>query len=244
MNIAEFTARYVPDYEYLEFVARSLDRGRIRLTARRHGSPYAGIDRSVDPDPVLWYYRKKFEPSMNCLLRRMRQSIDIQFVDGVRRETSRVMGTTIHDFVCVVGPATNRENPVDGAVDEPGPLQRAHDMAIDIGLIVTPIMPHELNGDSTFFICPDGSNEGWADSQEYDEKRDTWKNYVALRVNRCLVSWVHVRFGETGDGSAYVDSEHCEPKSLQEQFTILERELQKMGARAQKLEQRIKSGER
>lgn len=215
----------------------SLDRGRRRLTNRRHGSPYSGIDRSVDNE-------KRFqisEQTFVLLISETRAGVarDVNTYYGSRRRQELSVGTIIHDFVCVVGDDVTRQD--DEPVDSP--LRLAHAIAVRIGLIVTQIVPQVANGDSTFFICPDGSKEGWGISTEYDEKRDAWKAYVALKSNRCRVDWCHVRFGETGDGEAYVDSESHVTKSLQEQFDVLEREMQKMGERAQVLERRLKAGE-
>ena len=53
-----------------------------------------------------------------------------------------------------------------------GTTQKAHDKAIELGLLVTDIVNGKANGYSSFMICPDGSKEGWDLSNEFDSKRE------------------------------------------------------------------------
>ena len=83
-------------------------------------------------------------------------------------------------------------------------IQTAHDKASDIfnvpfldygsNSLVTPIVKHIINDDSTFMIVPDGSKEGWDLSDEFDNRR---KEYIQwLKKNPSGIDWVHVTYGE------------------------------------------------
>lgn len=46
------------------------------------------------------------------------------------------------------------------------------------GEMVTPIKDTLINGELSFFIGPDGSKEGWPESNEYDQKRETFITFI------------------------------------------------------------------
>ena len=51
-------------------------------------------------------------------------------------------------------------------------LQELHERALEIfGPQVTPILTTPINGEAVFFIGPDGSKEGWSESEDGDRKR-------------------------------------------------------------------------
>lgn len=55
----------------------------------------------------------------------------------------------------------------------------AHEKAKEIfGAHVTEILPEVTNGYLTFFIGPDGSKEGWPESDDGDKKRYEFKEWV------------------------------------------------------------------
>lgn len=84
----------------------------------------------------------------------------------------------------------------------PGYLKKAHDQATKIFEWVSPISPEVVNGYTSFFIPPDGSKEGWAESNVGESKRDgfiSWLNKdLTYPDGASQVSWVEVGFGEYG----------------------------------------------
>jgi hypothetical protein len=68
---------------------------------------------------------------------------------------------------------------------------------------VTPVVHSKMNGYSHFAIMPDGSKEGWADSDNGDEKRQDFKDML-LQENRIgnYCEFVEVRYGRDDGGVA------------------------------------------
>lgn len=65
---------------------------------------------------------------------------------------------------------------------------------------VSPII-HNQFGDDSFFIPPDGSKEGWEDSNKGDQRRTEFIAYlrsVKYDDSSSCLSWVEVEYG--GDG--------------------------------------------
>lgn len=62
---------------------------------------------------------------------------------------------------------------------------------------VSEIVKGQCNGYSSFFIAPDGSKEGWKESDQYNERRSKFKEW--LRETNSDVDWAEVAFG--GDES-------------------------------------------
>ena len=75
---------------------------------------------------------------------------------------------------------------------DPFPLRTAHRKAKTIFPYVSPISPIAINGSAAFFIPPDGSKEGWDDSNKGDERRDEFVDF--LRTTG--LAWVEVQFGD------------------------------------------------
>jgi len=76
--------------------------------------------------------------------------------------------------------------------------QKAHNKAIELGLLVTNIVNGKANGYSSFMICPDGSKEGWETSNQFDTKREEWLKWAKTQ----LINFVHISYG--GDDSDIV----------------------------------------
>jgi hypothetical protein len=78
--------------------------------------------------------------------------------------------------------------------------------AIGIGLITTPLVKSEMNGYVTFLIVPDGSKEGWADSDKGEQQRAQWKAWATSNAGRLFIDWVHVEYaGDDGDDTKIAD---------------------------------------
>jgi hypothetical protein len=74
--------------------------------------------------------------------------------------------------------------------------------------LVTPIVWHITNQDGTFMVAPDGSKKGWDLSDEFDNRR---REYVQwLKKNPSGIEWVHVTYGEIRYAIANSDDWHRE----------------------------------
>jgi hypothetical protein len=57
-------------------------------------------------------------------------------------------------------------------------LDLAHEMAHKLLLRPTPIVPSGREGWGTFYISPDGSKEGWPESEMWDERRNEFCSFL------------------------------------------------------------------
>lgn len=76
--------------------------------------------------------------------------------------------------------------------------QKAHNKAVELGLLVTDIVHGKANGYASFMICPDGSKEGWAISEGFDTRREEWLKWAKTQ----LIDFAHISYG--GDDSDIV----------------------------------------
>lgn len=80
-------------------------------------------------------------------------------------------------------------------------LKEAHLSAIRIfeNRQVSPIVYGIMNGYDSFFVAPDGSKEGWEESEIGDIKRDAFlKKLDSMRCEDggSYVDWVEVQYGD------------------------------------------------
>ena len=72
----------------------------------------------------------------------------------------------------------------------------------DTAAHVTPISPPAVNAETSFAVLPDGSKEGWGDSDKGDAAREAFKAYLLnMETEGSWCSWVEVNFG--GDDGDY-----------------------------------------
>lgn len=88
----------------------------------------------------------------------------------------------------------------------PAECEAAQAAANRIGLLTTNTTGHRTNGMCSLLIVPDGSKEGWDDSDTGDAQRDKWKSWAREMYGRDLASgysfyprWVHVAYDDNGD---------------------------------------------
>jgi hypothetical protein len=78
-------------------------------------------------------------------------------------------------------------------------IRRAHDAAVTIfGTGVSTPIPARVNGGASFFVPPDGSKEGWPDSDEGDARRTAfikWLDRQRYEDGSTSLSWVEIWFG-------------------------------------------------
>jgi hypothetical protein len=64
---------------------------------------------------------------------------------------------------------------------------------------VSPIITSPINGYLSFFIAPDGSKEGWEDSDYYDKARREYGEWLLHQVCQGnYYQWVIVQYGDDG----------------------------------------------
>lgn len=77
-------------------------------------------------------------------------------------------------------------------------LTNAINKAIEFGLYVVCPSDETSNGISSFMICPDGSKEGWDESNYFDELRKNYISYlnsIRYEDNSSPLSWFEARYG-------------------------------------------------
>lgn len=58
-------------------------------------------------------------------------------------------------------------------------IKITHQKAVEIfGQLVSPIIPGLVNNQASFFVAPDGSKEGWLDSDKCNDNRDKFITYM------------------------------------------------------------------
>lgn len=91
-------------------------------------------------------------------------------------------------------------------------IRDIHRFATLCSLNPTSIMDSTVNGYRTFFIPPDGSKEGWEPSNEGDEERKRFKQFIRKRHPYC--DWTEISYGGD-DGHSQVEDD-CTKKDLAE----------------------------
>lgn len=87
-------------------------------------------------------------------------------------------------------------------------IEDIHRFAELCNLNPTPIMESPVNGYKTFFIPPDGSKEGWGPSNDGDEERKRFKQF--LRKRHGYSDWTEISYGGD-DGYSKVEDD-CSKK--------------------------------
>lgn len=76
-------------------------------------------------------------------------------------------------------------------------LKKAHVEAERLGLPTSPIVESHVNGYLSFFIAPDGSKEGWEDSNKGDLRRRAFKEWTFMQLSSSL-DWIELSYDEDG----------------------------------------------
>jgi hypothetical protein len=89
---------------------------------------------------------------------------------------------------------------VTGGEYGPLPISIAHKRAVEMfGDQVSSMIVGCVNSYQTFVIGPDGSKEGWPESDEGDERRKAFKAFMDSRRyedGSSVCSWVEVQYGD------------------------------------------------
>lgn len=88
---------------------------------------------------------------------------------------------------------------VTGMYDHEKYLELARARASELGMAVSPIVAGWANDARSFFVAPDGSKEGWPESNHGDAARDDLVRYLeSLRYEdgSSPLAWVEAQFGD------------------------------------------------
>lgn len=82
----------------------------------------------------------------------------------------------------------------------------AHKKACEIfrKRLVSDIVPGTTNSSRSFFIAPDGSKEGWSNSNDSDEMRENFLDWIEGQ-EEIWVNFVVVRFGGDDPGLCAIE---------------------------------------
>lgn len=95
-----------------------------------------------------------------------------------------------------------------------GVLLEAYEKACELfgHPFVTSVTAEAINHTQSFMIPPDGSNEGWRESEAGDVRRETFRQYLrslAYEDGSTPIDWVEVQFGDDYlDTRVTDDSDH------------------------------------
>lgn len=86
---------------------------------------------------------------------------------------------------------------------------QAEEVFTETACVVSALTPPATNGFRSFFVAPDGSKEGWTASNEGDEARSVfveWMDSQRYSDGSTSLDWVEVQFGDD-DGETVVISD-------------------------------------
>lgn len=87
-------------------------------------------------------------------------------------------------------------------------LQQAHAKAVELmGSQVSNIIEPQVNGEASFFIGPDGSKEGWQSSEDGNQRRKEFLDWMKSSCMAVHLDWIEVTFG--GDGGPAKITDDC-----------------------------------
>lgn len=84
----------------------------------------------------------------------------------------------------------------------------AHEKAAEMFPWVSPLSPPACNGNRSFFIPPDGSKEGWAESDLGDDRRKAFKRWLRTKCyddGSTSLRWVEVQFADDENENKVID---------------------------------------
>lgn len=106
------------------------------------------------------------------------------------------MGYIRHNAIVVTA---TYEDHIERAHAEAVRIFHAPESAMCTYAVVTEVTPEAMNTTRSFLVGPDGSKEGWALSDEFDARRDTfieWLRAQAYADGSSPLAWVEVQYGD------------------------------------------------
>lgn len=89
----------------------------------------------------------------------------------------------------------------------PDQIEAAHAFAVALGVAVSPLIKSPVNGCQSFLVAPDGSKEGWAESEAGDDRRDKficWLDEQRYGDGSTSLAWVAVQYGDDEDDTRVI----------------------------------------
>ena len=87
-------------------------------------------------------------------------------------------------------------------------ISKSHRRARAIFEGVSPIITSVVNDYKSFFIPPDGSKSGWADSDQGNDRRDEFIEWMEQEINDIdggnYLDWVEVQYGDDNEQTIIV----------------------------------------
>lgn len=104
-------------------------------------------------------------------------------------------------------------------------IKAAYTRAVELGMSVTGMTPEVINGYSSFLVAPDGSKEGWAESDAGDLRRDqftAWLDGQRYADDSTSLGWVEVQFDDDEHETAIVrdSDEHSRRRYGEPRYNI------------------------
>lgn len=93
-------------------------------------------------------------------------------------------------------------------------IRAAHEVAVGLGLSVTPVIVSNINNTRTFLVGPDGSKTGWDEDEAGDERREkfeAWMEGLRFDDGSHPLQWVEVAYS-SDDQKAEVVADVWETK--------------------------------
>ena len=78
-------------------------------------------------------------------------------------------------------------------------LKKAHAEATRLDMRPSPVIDSHINGEQSFLVPPDGSKEGWGESSDGDERRNTFVEYMNRQRygdGSGPLDWAEVMYGD------------------------------------------------
>lgn len=88
---------------------------------------------------------------------------------------------------------------VTGSDSQTPTIEQAHEEAAAIFPYVSPLSSRAVNGYRSFFVPPDGSKEGWPESEKGDQERDSfirWLRSCRYDDGSSPFDWVAIQYGD------------------------------------------------
>lgn len=86
-------------------------------------------------------------------------------------------------------------------------IAQAHSKASSLGCNPSEIKEAKVNGYGSFFVPPDGSKEGWTESDDGDDRRTAfvdWLDAQRFEDGSTSLDWVEVQYGDDNRHTAII----------------------------------------
>lgn len=87
-------------------------------------------------------------------------------------------------------------------------IEKVYVKAKEIFPVMSEVLSSKMNGYKSIFIPPDGSKEGWIDSDEGDTRREMFKKWLVSQLYGDTSSpfeWVEIQYGDDEKETKIID---------------------------------------